>query len=89
MAWNAVNVAGLTLSADDQAPVEKWIGSMRVSKVRKRLKDCCSDEQGAAMAEYVVLLGLIVGVLVLVITNFTNVLEHKFTTVCAALGGTC
>ena len=60
-----------------------------MSKVWKRLKDCCNDEQGAAMAEYVVLLGLIVGALVLVITNFTTVLEHKFTTVCAALGGTC
>lgn len=41
------------------------------------------------MAEYVVLLGLIVGALVLVITNFTNVLQHKFTAVCAALGGSC
>ena len=41
------------------------------------------------MAEYVVLLGLIVGALVLVITNFTSVLQSKFTGVCAALGGSC
>lgn len=58
-------------------------------KMWKRLRGCCADEQGAAMAEYVVLLGLIVGALVLVVTNFTNVLQHKFTAVCAALGGSC
>lgn len=48
-----------------------------------------NDEEGAAMAEYVVLLGIIVGVLVLVITNFTDVLHTKFTAVCASLGGAC
>lgn len=47
------------------------------------------DNQGAAMAEYVVLLGLIVGVLVLVVTNFAGVLHTKFTAVCSALGGAC
>lgn len=41
------------------------------------------------MAEYVVLLGLIVGAMVLVITNFTDVMHSKFTAVCAALGGAC
>jgi Flp pilus assembly pilin Flp len=53
------------------------------------LKDVRNDEVGAAMAEYVVLLGLIVGALILVITNFTNVLHGKFAAVCAALGGSC
>lgn len=69
--------------------LKQWTGSTLVVKVWKRLKCCCADEQGAAMAEYVVLLGLIVGALVLVITNFTGVLQHKFTAVCAALGGAC
>jgi Flp pilus assembly pilin Flp len=55
----------------------------------KLLNKLGRDEQGAAMAEYVVLLGLIVGALVLVVTNFASVLQHKFTTVCAALGGSC
>jgi Flp pilus assembly pilin Flp len=41
------------------------------------------------MAEYVVLLGLIVGALILVITNFTSVLQSKFASVCTALGGSC
>jgi len=69
--------------------VKQWTGSTLVVEVWKRLKCFCADEQGAAMAEYVVLLGLVVGALVLVITNFTDVLQHKFTAVCAALGGSC
>jgi Flp pilus assembly pilin Flp len=58
-------------------------------KIFKLLKQLRSDEGGAAMAEYVVLLGVIVGALVLVITNFAGVLQSKFTSVCAALGGVC
>ena len=60
-----------------------------MSKVFKLLNEVRKDEEGAAMAEYVVLLGVIVGALILVITNFTTVLQGKFTTVCTALGGTC
>jgi Flp pilus assembly pilin Flp len=60
-----------------------------VSKIWKLADQLRKDERGAAMAEYVVLLGLIVGALVLVITNFTGVLHTKFTAVCAALGGAC
>jgi Flp pilus assembly pilin Flp len=58
-------------------------------KIRNLFDDLRRDEGGAAMAEYVVLLGLIVGALVLVVTNFSNVLQSKFSSVCAALGGTC
>ena len=64
-------------------------GSGVVSKLLKLLDQLRKDEQGAAMAEYVVLLGLIVGVLVLVVTNFADVLHTKFTAVCSALGGAC
>ena len=60
-----------------------------MSKLWKLLNDFRNDEQGAAMAEYVVLLGLIVGALILVITNFAGLLQSKFTAVCAALGGAC
>jgi Flp pilus assembly pilin Flp len=60
-----------------------------VTKIVKLLKSVGKDEDGAAMAEYVVLLGLIVGALVFVITNFANVLQSKFASVCAALGGSC
>jgi Flp pilus assembly pilin Flp len=66
------------------------MGSALVSKKIKDLfNDIRNDQVGAAMAEYVVLLGLIVGALVLVVTNFSNVLQSKFSSVCAALGGTC
>jgi pilus assembly protein Flp/PilA len=60
-----------------------------VRKLLRLVNRLRKDNQGAAMAEYVVLLGLIVGVLVLVVTNFANVLHTKFTAVCSALGGAC
>ncbi len=60
-----------------------------MARFTKLLKRLGNDEKGAAMAEYVVLLGLIVGALVFVITNFANVLQSKFASVCAALGGSC
>jgi pilus assembly protein Flp/PilA len=60
-----------------------------VSKILSLLNKVRKQEEGAAMAEYVVLLGLIVGALVLVITNFAGVLQSKFTSVCASLGGVC
>jgi Flp pilus assembly pilin Flp len=60
-----------------------------VLKILKLLNRVRKDDDGAAMAEYVVLLGLIVGVLVLVVTKFADVLHTKFTAVCAALGGAC
>jgi Flp pilus assembly pilin Flp len=70
--------------------VETSIGSALVfKKMRKLFNDLRNDEGGAAMAEYVVLLGLIVGALVVVVTNFSNLLQSKFTAVCAALGGAC
>lgn len=60
-----------------------------MAKVLNLLSSVWKDDNGAAMAEYVVLLGLIVGVLVLVVTKFADVLHTKFTGVCAALGGAC
>jgi Flp pilus assembly pilin Flp len=47
------------------------------------------DEQGVAMTEYVVLLGIIVAAMVTVLTSFSGVLQGKFTALCAALGSTC
>ena len=66
-----------------------WTGSSIVAKLLNLLNRVRKDDEGAAMAEYVVLLGLIVGVLVLVVTKFADVLHTKFTGVCAALGGAC
>jgi pilus assembly protein Flp/PilA len=60
-----------------------------MEKIPNLLRKIGKDEDGAAMAEYVVLLGLIVGALVLVVTNFAGVLQSKFAAVCASLGGSC
>jgi pilus assembly protein Flp/PilA len=65
------------------------VGSPNVVKFYKLLDKFRKDEDGAAMAEYVVLLGLIVGAMVFVVTNFAGVLQSKFTSVCASLGGSC
>ena len=59
---------------------------LRVCKLLNQLR---RDDEGAAMAEYVVLLGVIVAALVVVVTNFSNLLQSKFTAVCASLGGVC
>ena len=60
-----------------------------MSKVFKLLNDVRKDEEGAAMAEYVVLLGIITVALVGIMTTFSGVLGGKFTAICNALGSTC
>jgi pilus assembly protein Flp/PilA len=60
-----------------------------VSKVFKLLNDVRKDEEGAAMAEYVILLGIIAVALVTIMGTFSNVLAGKFTAACVALGSTC
>jgi Flp pilus assembly pilin Flp len=47
------------------------------------------DEEGAAMVEYVVLLGVIAAAMVTILANFSGVLQSKFAAVCTALGSTC
>jgi Flp pilus assembly pilin Flp len=85
-----INVAaGLSSYGTVERNAESKMGSTVVSKVLKLLNKFREDERGAAMAEYVVLLGLIVGAMVFVITNFSGVLQSKFTSVCASLGGSC
>ena len=64
-------------------------GSSVVSKVFKVLNEVRKDEDGAAMAEYVVLLGIIAAAMVTLMVNFSTVLQGKFTAVCTALNGTC
>jgi pilus assembly protein Flp/PilA len=60
-----------------------------VSKVLKLLDAVRRDENGAAMAEYVVLLGVIAAAMVTLLANFSGVLQSKFSAVCTALGSTC
>ena len=58
-------------------------------KVLKLLDALRKDEEGAAMAEYVVLLGVIAAAMVTILANFSGVLQSKFSAVCTALGSTC
>jgi pilus assembly protein Flp/PilA len=64
-----------------------------VSEVLKLLNEVRKDEEGAAMAEYVVLLGIITVALVGVMGLFATQIKNKFDAVCATLtgtsGGTC
>ncbi len=60
-----------------------------MSKAIKLLNDVRKDEEGAAMAEYVILLGIIAVALVTVMGTFSTVLGTKFTAACVALGSTC
>jgi pilus assembly protein Flp/PilA len=60
-----------------------------VLKVLKLLDALRKDEEGAAMAEYVVLLGVIAAAMVTILANFSGVLQSKFSAVCTALGSTC
>ena len=60
-----------------------------MSNVLKLLDALRKDEEGAAMAEYVVLLGVIAAAMVTILANFSGVLQSKFSAVCTALGSTC
>jgi Flp pilus assembly pilin Flp len=58
-----------------------------MSKFVKLLDRLRKDEEGASMAEYVVLLGVITAGVVVVITAFANQLTAKFNAVCNTLTG--
>ena len=60
-----------------------------MSKMLKLLDALRRDEEGAAMVEYVVLLGVIAAAMVTILANFSGVLQSKFAAVCTALGSTC
>ncbi len=60
-----------------------------MSNVFKLIGSVLKDEEGAAMTEYVVLLGIIAAAMVTILTNFSGVLQGKFAAVCTALGSTC
>ena len=62
-------------------------GELEMSKLIKLLDRLRQDEEGAAMAEYVVLLGVITAGVVVVITAFANQITAKFNAVCNTLTG--
>ena len=60
-----------------------------MSNLLRLLDSLRNDEEGAAMTEYVVLIGIIAAAMVTVLTAFSSVLQSKFTAICTALGSTC
>ena len=57
-------------------------------KVRKLIDAVRKDEQGAALAEYALLVSLIAAVCILVTTQFGLAVSGKLNAACTSLGGT-
>jgi Flp pilus assembly pilin Flp len=62
-------------------------GELKMSKFVKLLDRLRKDEEGASMAEYVVLLGVITAGVIAVITAFAGQITAKFNAVCNSLTG--
>jgi Flp pilus assembly pilin Flp len=56
--------------------------------VLRLLNNVCNDEQGAALAEYALLVGLIAIVCITVITQLGFTISGSLSTSCTALNGT-
>jgi Flp pilus assembly pilin Flp len=60
---------------------------LKMSKFVKLLDRLRRDEEGASMAEYVVLLGVVTAGVIAVITAFAGQITAKFNAVCNSLTG--
>jgi pilus assembly protein Flp/PilA len=58
-----------------------------MSKVLKLLNDVHNDEEGAALVEYALLVGLIAVVCIVAITQLGLAISGSLSTTCASLGG--
>ena len=59
-----------------------------MSKLFKLLNEVCKDEQGAALVEYALLVGLIAAVCLVAVTQLGVTINASLSTACSALGGT-
>jgi len=59
-----------------------------MSKAFKLLNEVRKDEQGAALVEYALLVGLIAAVCLVAVTQLGVSINGKLSTACSALGGT-
>jgi pilus assembly protein Flp/PilA len=59
-----------------------------MSKVLKLINAVRKDEEGAALVEYALLIGLIAVVCIIVITQLGLAVSGKLNTACTSLGGT-
>jgi pilus assembly protein Flp/PilA len=61
-----------------------------MSKMFKLLSEVLKDEEGAAMVEYALLVGLIAVVALIAVTGLGTAVSSKLSTACTSLGGaTC
>lgn len=58
-----------------------------MSKVLELISDVSKDEEGAALVEYALLIGLIAVVCIVAITQLGLAISGKLNTACASLGG--
>jgi len=59
-----------------------------MTKVLKLINAVRKDEEGAALVEYALLIGLIAVVCIIVITQLGLAISGKLNTACTSLGGT-
>lgn len=59
-----------------------------MSKMLKLLNAVRKDEEGAALVEYALLIGLIAVVCIVVVTALGSAVSSKLSTACSSLGGT-
>ena len=59
-----------------------------MSNVLKFLNDVHKDEEGAALVEYALLVGLIAVVCIIAVTQLGLAISGSLSTTCASLGGT-
>ena len=58
-----------------------------MSKALKLINAVRKDEEGAALVEYALLIGLIAVVCIIVVTNLGTAVSGKLSSACSALGG--
>jgi pilus assembly protein Flp/PilA len=58
-----------------------------MSKVRKLINAVRKDEEGAALVEYALLIGLIAVVCIIAVTQLGLAISGKLSTACGSLGG--
>jgi pilus assembly protein Flp/PilA len=59
-----------------------------MSKTLKLISAVCKDEEGAALVEYALLVGLIAVVCIIAVTQLGLAVSSKMSSACSSLGGT-
>ena len=71
----------------NEGPFKKGPGSIGMSNVLKLVNDVRNDEQGAALVEYALLIGLIAVVCIVAVTQLGLAISGSLNSACTSLGG--